>query len=297
MKTIAIATIAAIGSGWGLSSYFNQNAVHEVDRSIDAPKEGMVVVRVPNGHVRLEGWDRNEVSVTGTVADDSGRLELASRHGVTEVSVMPSLDSGDDATQLVIRVPRGSSLDIETDGGHAEVAGIRGMVRVQSEHGDVTLDDNPLGVMARSTSGDIEIAGHRTPGYVHTAEGSVRLRQSEQRAEEFAHQMSERASRFARDHQEEFEAYGTQIQAIVERAMRDIDIDGQFDFDRFADGFDIDLDASVRYDPEDLSALLHDLQDVFKDLEGDLGHEMSALGAELEVMGEEMKRKARERRR
>lgn len=297
MKTIAIATIAAIGSGWGLSGYLNQQAAHEVDRTIDAPKEGMVVVRVPEGHVRLEGWDRNEVNVTGTVADDSDRLELASRHGVTEVSVMPNLRSGDDATQLVIRVPHGSSLDIETDGGHAEVVGIRGMVRIQSDDGNLTLDDHPMGVMARSTNGDIEIAGRHTPGYVHSANGNVRLRQGERRAEEFAREMSERARRFARDHQDEYEEFGGQIQAIVERAMRDIDIDGHVDFDRFADGFDIDVDAKVRYDREDLDLLLHDLQDVFEDLESELGEGMSVLGEELEVLGEGMKRKARERRR
>ena len=297
MKTIAIATIAAIGSGWGLSGYLNQQTAHEVDRTVDAPKQGMVVVRVPDGRVRLEGWDRNEVSVTGTVADDSDRLELTSRQGVTEVRVIPSLRSGADATNLIIRVPNGSSLDIETDGGHAEIVGVRGMVRVQSDEGNLSLDDKPMGVMARSTSGDIELTGRRTPGYVHSAKGNVRLRQGERRAEEFAREMSDRARRFARDHQDEYEAVGSQIQAIVERAMRDIDIDGHVDFDRFADGFDIDVDARVRYDREDLDALLHDLQDVFKDLESELGEGMSALGEELEVLGEEMKRKASERRR
>ncbi len=143
MKTIAIATIAAIGSGWGLSGYLNQQAAHEVDRTVDAPKQGMVVVRVPDGRVRLEGWDRNEVSVTGTVADDSDRLELTSRQGVTEVRVIPGLRSGADATNLIIRVPNGSSLDIETDGGHAEIVGVRGMVRVQSDEGNLSLDDKP----------------------------------------------------------------------------------------------------------------------------------------------------------
>jgi len=297
MKTIAIATIAAIGSGWGLSGYLNRRAAHEVDRTVDAPKEGMVVVRVPDGHVRLEGWDRNAVSVTGTVADDSDRLELASRLGVTEVRVIPDLRSGADATNLIIRVPHGSSLDIETDGGDVDIVGVHGMVRVQSDEGNLSLDDNPMSVMARSTSGDIDLAGRRTPGYVHSAKGNVRLRQEEQRAGEFAREMSERAGRFARDHRDEYEAVGNQIQAIVERAMRDIDIDGHVDFDRFADGFDIDVDARVRYDREDLDALLYDLQDVFKELESELGQEMSVLGEELEVLGGEMKRKARERRR
>jgi hypothetical protein len=150
--------------------------------------------------------------------------------------------------------------------------------------------------MATSTSGDIELAGRRTPGYVHSAEGKVRLRQGAQRAEEFAREMSERANRFARDHQDEYEEFGSQIQAIVERAMRDIDIDGHVDFDRFADGFDIDVDANVRYDPEDLDVLLQDLQDVFKDLESELGEGMTSLAEELEVLGEEMKRKAERRR-
>ena len=297
MKTIAIAAIAAIGSGWGLSSYLGQQAVHDVDRTVDAPKEGMVVVRVPDGQVRLEGWNRNEVNVTGTVADDSDRLELVTRQGVTEIRVIPNLRSGADATNLIIRVPKGISLDIETDAGHAEIVGVRGMVRVQSDEGNLSLDDKPMSVMATSTSGDIELAGRRTPGYVHSAEGNVRLRHGARRAEDFAREMSDRASQFARDHQDEYEELGTEIQAIVERAMRDIDIDGQIDFDRFADGFDIDVDAKVRYDPEDLSALLHDLQDVFKDLESELGEGMSSLGEELEVLGEEMKKKGRERRR
>jgi hypothetical protein len=73
-------------------------------------------------------------------------------------------------------------------------------------------------------------------------------------------------------------------------------VDGHIDFDHFDNGFDMDMSANVRYDPEAIQGLTQDLQVMMQALQEELGASMSDLGDELGAMGDQMRQRARDRR-
>ncbi len=171
IKTITVAALAIAGSGLGLSGLVNNNA--QFDETIPASKEGIVTVRVTDGAVSIEGWDRDEVRVTGSGVHRDA-VDLQSSHNHTVIRLQSDLGHLDDL-QLTITVPKGSSIDIEADGAQVDVDGVEGVVRVASNSGNITVAGHPASIVAMSQSGDVDIRARGAEGFEHSEEGTVLL--------------------------------------------------------------------------------------------------------------------------
>jgi hypothetical protein len=213
MKTIAVAVLAAIGSGLGLSSVIDQHP--PIDETVEASREGLVTVRVPHGTISIEGWDRAEVRVRGGGVDRDA-LELYSDHSHTQIRLRGDTD---EDTWFTIQVPRGSSVDVETAEGHVGVDGVEGVVRLESESGDLVLAGNPASIVALSRSGDIDVRVPKASGLVHSEEGAVYLREALS-GEILAGRDAARAQQTARAHIREQRARVRELEARVRRETR-----------------------------------------------------------------------------
>ena len=139
----------------------------EVDRTVDASADGHVDVSNISGSVKVTGWSRNTVEVTGTLGRDVEKL-IVERDGdkvLIKVKVPKRGGRGIDS-DLRISVPQNSSLDIGTVSADVDVTDVTGEQGLHTVSGDVNTEHTGADITAESVSGDIEISGDHADGEV-----------------------------------------------------------------------------------------------------------------------------------
>jgi hypothetical protein len=297
MRMLAVWALALVGSGMGVKAYVDHRQ-SRVDEVLPAAAEGIVVVRIPDGTIKIESWGQNEIRVVGTVSDPE-QLEFTSDHGHADITVNSAVTAeGAGTVDLLITVPVGSSVDVETDRASVAVMDVEGVVRLESGSGNMTVSGNPMGIVARSISGDIDIDAERAPGIVHSEKGEVRLRGGARETmasgdfyrwyrEHGDHRETDR--RHDETHgidshfEEEFEHLGEEIGSLVGRVLEEIDLNALLDIEEHDGTLNAHLSADLQVD-------LEELEELFEELEGELGEGMMILGEELEELGDELQR-------
>jgi DUF4097 and DUF4098 domain-containing protein YvlB len=129
-----------------------------------AAADGRVEVSNTSGSVVVTAWPRNEVEVTGTLGDGSERLEFSSAGQTTRIKVvLPKVSSHVDSTDLVIKVPAGSSLAVNTVSADVRAQGVRGAQRLQSVSGDVQTEVAAEDAECKTVSGNVTVTGSGQP--------------------------------------------------------------------------------------------------------------------------------------
>ena len=153
-------------------------AGEEINRSTTADPAGTVEVSNITGSVKVVGWARNEVQVTGELGEGAERLEFTKGDKVTRIAVITPNHSGHaDDSDLEISVPVGSSLSINTVSADVTVQNVHGAQRLQTVSGDVQTQSSGEDVECRTVSGDVMIDGSGKKGLVSitTVSGTFRL--------------------------------------------------------------------------------------------------------------------------
>ena len=133
-------------------------AQERINRAVDAPASGEVEIVNTAGSVRVTGWDRNQVAVTGTLGRGTERLDVTRSGNRTEVRVvLPRNGRNVQGSQLEVRVPMRSRAVVRTVSADLAVNDVRGVVDTRSTSGNVRVGGNPEEVQASSTSGDVEV--------------------------------------------------------------------------------------------------------------------------------------------
>jgi hypothetical protein len=149
----------------------------------------------PIGDVRVIGWDRDSVEITGVVPVGA-RVEMYGgapgerSSGMKTFVEMPSDNAGRDA-KLVLHVPRSArvwlksgsadmdvtgvtgGLDLNIVGGSITVHGSPKELRAESMDGSVTVDGSPEWLRAKTATGDITLHGGQDIG-ASTISGTIR---------------------------------------------------------------------------------------------------------------------------
>ncbi|HSN70909.1 MAG TPA: DUF4097 family beta strand repeat-containing protein [Steroidobacteraceae bacterium] len=154
------------------------HADERVEQRAPADPTGEVTVLNVAGDIRVRGWDRAEVEVTGRLGRGVERLEFSAEGKRTVIRVeLPKGDNRDGSASLEIRVPEGSSLSTNTVSADQEIENVRGLQRLQAVSGDVTTEAWSEEVEIRTVSGDVELQGHGQSALatVTTVSGDARL--------------------------------------------------------------------------------------------------------------------------
>ncbi|MDH5823732.1 DUF4097 family beta strand repeat-containing protein [Luteimonas sp. RD2P54] len=120
---------------------------------------GRVEVENVAGAIRVQGWDRDEVTVVGTLGEGL-RLEVdASRNRVRVHVVYPRGRRNNGDARLELRVPKGAELEVATVSADVDIAGVD-LRRLQ----------------ARTVSGGLNAAGRAGEADLGSVSGSIRSR-------------------------------------------------------------------------------------------------------------------------
>lgn len=162
----------------GLLAAANLPAATAIDESRPVNADARVKITNISGLIRVTGWDRNEVQVTGELGE--GVEELAMEGGPDSLSIEVRYPEGRherrvEETRLEVSVPRGARL--EANGVSADVfaEGLTGDVRLNSVSGDVHAElDTDAAVRLNSVSGDVDLEGRVGGATLETVSGDIR---------------------------------------------------------------------------------------------------------------------------
>lgn len=150
------------------------HAQRQVNARHDAASTGTVEIALHSGSVRVTGWSRNEVQVTGTAQGrDEVRLEGSGR--TVEVRVGGSRPGRGGTATLEVRVPAGSTLEITAGSAPVTVTGVTGTVEATSRSGGITVQGSPRGVELTAHSGPVTVEGRTDVLEVTAMSGPVRV--------------------------------------------------------------------------------------------------------------------------
>ena len=139
-----------------------------------------VSIRVFNlaGSIRVTGWDRDSIAVTGTIAPGGGRFFMGGgRRGVKIGVETPTEDVTETApATLELLVPAGARVWLKGSATAMTVTAMRGELDLSTISGAVSVAGAPSQVSAESMSGRIEIAAQAPIVRAKTADGEIVLR-------------------------------------------------------------------------------------------------------------------------
>lgn len=132
----------------------------DIEKRLDAAADGVVSISNVSGSVEVSGWSRNEVEVSGTLGQDVRELIFERNDDEIEITVKaPKGGNQDISSDLIIKVPEKSSVEVATVSADIEVRDVFGELRLQSVSGDVDCEAYAADIKITSVSGDIDVQG------------------------------------------------------------------------------------------------------------------------------------------
>ena len=170
MKRAALALVAALALPAGLA------AGTTVDQRRPAAADGAVSIENMAGSIKVTGWDRAEVQVRGTLADNA-ELELTGSERKVHVEVAPE-GNPMAKSDLDVMVPAGSSVSIEGFQATIIVAGVSGSVKAETVNGTITHAGPSKEVSLQSVNGAVETSKASGRVNVEAVNGTITVRDS-----------------------------------------------------------------------------------------------------------------------
>jgi DUF4097 and DUF4098 domain-containing protein YvlB len=143
-----------------------------------ADPAGQVEISNIAGSVVVTGWDRAEVEVTGELGKGAERLEFSRAGKLTRVKViMPKHSSRAESSDLIVKVPAGGGISVNTVSADVRVQGLRGSQRLQSVSGDIETQSAAEDVECKTVSGNVTVngSGERSLLTVTTVSGDAQV--------------------------------------------------------------------------------------------------------------------------
>jgi DUF4097 and DUF4098 domain-containing protein YvlB len=158
MKTSTlVGALALLLAPWALA-----NAA-SVDEHRAANPQGAVEIDNVAGSIDIQGWDKSEVAVSGTIGKDVERVEVTTEGNRTSIKVV--LPQGhhfgvhDGEARLTIHVPTNSSIATNLVSSELKVAGVRGSLELRTVSGDISGEGGG-DVRANVVSGSIHLTAN-----------------------------------------------------------------------------------------------------------------------------------------
>lgn len=178
MNRKSIVKAAVLLAALALAALPAAGAARNVDQTVKADKDGVVTIENVAGSIRVEGWDKAEVRVTGTLGEDVEELKIKDGGRRTAIKVVypRKLKSIDEGANLVIMVPRQSGLEVETVSADIAVEGVEGDVEAASISGEISARGGPAKFEAETISGDLDITVESGSIELKSISGEIELR-------------------------------------------------------------------------------------------------------------------------
>jgi DUF4097 and DUF4098 domain-containing protein YvlB len=171
IRTLSLAAAAA-----ALLLAGEAGAQRQVNARHNAASNGTVEIELNNGSLRVVGWGRGEVQVTGTLGREGDRVALEGSGRTTAVRVEGGRRGQPGRATLEVRVPAGSSIEVTVTGSAPiTISGVTGAVEATSRTGGMTVQGSPRSVEATTRNGGIVVDAQTDRAILTSMSGPVRM--------------------------------------------------------------------------------------------------------------------------
>jgi DUF4097 and DUF4098 domain-containing protein YvlB len=150
----------------------------EVTKSGPADPKGDVAIVNVAGTVEVVGWDRNEIQVEADLGSNVERLDFKTEGAHTLIKVvLPRMSGSSGSSDLIVKIPRDSSLNVNTVSADQRISKVRGSQRLQAVSGGIETECGPGDLEAKTVSGSILARGLDGKGSVRatSVSGDIQL--------------------------------------------------------------------------------------------------------------------------
>lgn len=145
-----------------------------VERRFPIDPGAYVKVFVQNGSVRVTGWARDSIAVTGTV--ERGEFFAGGRGRNAKIGIWTDDSPAGGSARLDVRVPASATVWVKSEAADVRVTDLSAGIDVLSVTGDVRIEGEPGPVYAESMGGRIEIVADAPSVRARSAAGDVSVR-------------------------------------------------------------------------------------------------------------------------
>ena len=152
-------------------------AQQKIDRRIAIAPDASIRIHNLVGSIRIIGWDRDSIAVTGSVPPGGGSFYMggAGRGAKLGIERQDEVKEGQPAT-LEVRVPRNARLWVKSASATVEASGLTGEIECSSVDGSIRVEGSLRLVIAESMEGNINVAGATTVARLKGGGGTITLR-------------------------------------------------------------------------------------------------------------------------
>lgn len=153
-------------------------AQRAINRGAPLASDGAIRITNLAGIVRLHGWDRDSIAVTGEVGRGSKGFYMGGDRTAVKLGVdIPNDDAAAaEASTMEVWVPMGSRVRVKSTRGSIVVDGVTGALDLGSTSGDIRVTGVPRELTAETMDGDMELEGAVVWLRARAAGGDITIR-------------------------------------------------------------------------------------------------------------------------
>ncbi len=157
-------------------------AAESVEKQMTIDSKTQVQIKVQRGEINIESWNKNDVSVTGTLDERSEGLvfEHKGNNLYIEDKMPRSYKGGDNGgSKLTIKVPKSVKLGADTISANLQLAGVEGELDINTVSGNIKADNLAGSPNLHTVSGDITTKALSGNVMLDTVSGEIKDTQSQ----------------------------------------------------------------------------------------------------------------------
>jgi DUF4097 and DUF4098 domain-containing protein YvlB len=170
MRTLAAAVLALTAMPGTVQ------AQQKVDEKRAASPDGVVEIENGAGSIKVIGWNRSEVTVTGTLGAGAEGLTISGGAKKTSIEVETEGNPHGISSDLEIHVPAGSRVEIESFAASVSVTDVTGTVSAEGVNNNIVITGAAKEVSAQTVNGTVEITGAATRVHAESVNGAVTIK-------------------------------------------------------------------------------------------------------------------------
>jgi len=141
-----------------------------------AEPDGLVEIENMVGSITVAGWDRREVTVTGTLGPGADGLEVSGDPHRTRIGIQSIGNPHGVRADLEVHIPATSRVVIESFNATITVSEVTGPLRAETVNGSISVTGGSKEVDAQAVGGSVTIVGTTTHVHAESVNGSVTVR-------------------------------------------------------------------------------------------------------------------------
>lgn len=150
------------------------HAAEAVDKTLAVKADGLVRIENVRGRIEVQGWDRSDVAVKGTLDDETRTFIFETSGATTAVKVeTPNNLNRGEGSDLVIHVPTASRVRVDLVSADLTMQDLHGGVDAKTVSGQVDARNIGGHIDIATVSGDVDAAEAGGPASFHSVSGNI----------------------------------------------------------------------------------------------------------------------------